>query len=122
MSRQTDWEERKRALCNVWNLRRKIAQLFPQEDADELEGVLWGAWQWENARLGLAILRQCDAAKRAGHRNYLDELVRTAQRDYRDVLVGEYTRQMHLRKDATAEQEQGARDADARECIDWLMS
>ena len=121
MSEVIDWEERKQSLWNRDNLRRKIAHLFPKEKADELEEVLWNAWQGNNARLGLGILRCCDVSGHAGDREHLDRVIKVAKEDYRDILILEYLGEVELPFEATEEQKQIAREDDAREYLDWLI-
>ena len=113
-------EERKKALCNVSNLHRKIRQIFPNEDVETILAILAEAGQWASCRVSLTILRACEESA-WNDLDFLRRAVQTAKEDYRDVLIGEYLHGANVPIGATDEEVAEADLRDAREHIDWLM-
>jgi hypothetical protein len=105
-------------------VREKVAQYWPDEDPEEIMGVLdqYGVTRFEGgrARVQLAILKLCE-----GQRDRLPELVRMAKRDYRDVLAyAEYPEQMRLgfveRRNLSPEELRAIKERDRKQYLEWL--
>jgi hypothetical protein len=102
----------------------KIKQCWPDEDTKEILVILdrYGKESGERgrARVQLAIIKLSD-----GKKERLEELVRSAKRDYRDVLAyAEYPEEMRLGfvgiKGLSADEAKATRQRDRAQYLEWL--
>lgn len=103
-------------------LREKISQVFPDRDAADVLACLdrYGTepYERERRRVQLAILKLCDEAGDQDLENY----VRTAKQDYRDVLAwAEYPREFAAGVTTDAERLASLRRLDRDELEGWLQ-
>ena len=102
----------------------KIAQYWPGVDPQEIMNVLdeYGVESHERgrARVQLAVLKLS-----GGQRDRLEELVRMAKRDYRDIVAyAEYPEEMRIGfvgvRRLTAEEVKAVRRRDREQYLEWL--
>lgn len=105
-------------------VREKVAEYWPDADPDEVMGILdrYGQEGTERgrARVQLAILKLCE-----GDRSRLEDLVRMAKTDYRDVLAyAEYPEEMRLgfvrMRQLSQEEAVAVRQRDREQYLAWL--
>lgn len=105
-------------------VREKVAEYWPDANPDDILRVLdrYGQEGTERgrARVQLAVLKLCE-----GDRARLENLVRMAKTDYRDVLAyAEYPEEMKLgfvgMRELSQEEAAAVRRRDREQYLEWL--
>ena len=104
------------------SIEKRIGRMWPNEDPQEILDLLNQYTGRGSGQVKLAILKLCE-----GDKERLPELLKTAQRDYRDVVAAaENPRMFKLRaaerKEMPGRKLEALKRRDKREYKKWLRS